>query len=133
MIWSKSLDTKWYDTAFWAVEVSKVPTMTDVRSVALNAKVDNVLAGKVYEFLPYDAEVRIAVVASAVGMRATVISGADVLLDDQEVSAANRFPVDPDDYTLTDVAGAGERLVVALRNTTGAAITVNTAVKIEAA
>ncbi len=109
-----------------------MPTMTDVRSVALNAKVDNVLAGKVYEFLPYDAEVRVAVVASAVGMRATVISGADILLDDQEVSAANRYPVDPDDYTLTDIAAVGERLVVSLRNTTGAAITVNTAVKIEA-
>ncbi len=110
-----------------------MPTLTDVRSVAANAKVDNVLSGKVYEFMPFDGEVRFGIVASAVGMRATVISGSDVLQDDQEVSAANRFPLDPDDFALTDVAGAGERLVVGLRNTTGAAITVNSVVKIEAA
>lgn len=108
-----------------------MPTMTDVRSVGANAKVDNVLSGKVYEFMPYDGEVRFGIVASAVGMRATVISGSDVLYDDQELSAANRFPVDPDDFSLTDIAAATERLVVALRNTTAGAITVNTVVKIE--
>lgn len=110
-----------------------MPTLTDVRSVGANAKVDNVLSGKVYEFMPYDGEVRFGIVAAAAGMRATVISGADVLQDDQECSPANRFPVDPDDFQLSDVAGAGERLVVALRNTTGAPIIVNTVVKIEAA
>lgn len=108
-----------------------MPTMTDVRSVAANAKVDNVLSGKVYEFMPFDGEVRFGLVASAVGMRATVISGSDVLQDDQEISGANRFPTDPDDFALTDIAAGGERLVVALRNTTAGAITVNTVVKIE--
>jgi hypothetical protein len=109
-----------------------MPTLTDVRTVALNAKVDNVLAGKVYEFMPFDGEVRFGLVAAAAGLRATVISGSDVLQDDQEVSDANRTPIDPDDFALTDVAGAGERLVVALRNTTGAGILVRTVVKIEA-
>lgn len=108
-----------------------MPTMTDVRSVGANAKVDNVLAGKVYEFMPWDGEARFGIVAAAVGMRATVTSGSDVLLDDQEVSAANRYPLDPDDFFLSDIAAASERLVVALRNTTAAAIIVNTVVKLE--
>ncbi len=107
-----------------------MPTMTDRRTVALNATVANVLAGLIYEFLPFDAVVEFGIVAAAVGLNASVKSGTDVLQDDQEVSAINRFPVYPDDFVLTDVAAAGERLVVGLRNTTGAGIQVITVVKL---
>jgi len=46
------------------------------------------------------------------------------------ISILNRFPVFPEDYSLSDVAAAGERLKVRLRNTTGAPIIVNTAVRV---
>lgn len=104
--------------------------VTDRRSVAANAKVDNVLSGSIYEFLGADSLVEFGLVASVVGLNATVVSGTDVLMDDQEVSAANRLGIYPDDFTLNDIAGEGERLKVGYRNTTGAAITAFTSVKI---
>ncbi len=107
-----------------------MPVITDRRSIALNATVANVLAGSQYEFLPFDALIEFGLVASAVGLNATVTSGTDILQQDQEVSAANRLPIYPDDFVLTDVVAAGERLVVGYRNTTGAAITAFTVVKI---
>lgn len=107
-----------------------MPVITDRRSVAANATVANVLSGSQYEFLPFDAVVEFGLVASAVGMNATVTSGTDILQQDQEISAANRLPIYPDDFVLTDVAAAGERLVVGLRNTTGAAITTFVVAKI---
>lgn len=107
-----------------------MPIITDRRSVGANATVDNVLTGKEYEFLPFDAAVEIGVVAAATGMQMTVVSGTDVLTRNAPISEANRFPVYPDDFTLSDVAGRSERIIVSLLNTTGAAIIVFTAVKI---
>lgn len=107
-----------------------MPTITDRRSVAANAAVQNVLAGSQFEFVPWNATVEFGLVASAVGLNASVSSGQDILQQDQEVSAANRLPIYPDDFILTDVVAAGERLVVGYRNTTGAAINAFTVVKI---
>lgn len=104
--------------------------VTDRRVVAANAKVDNVLSGSIYEFLGEDSLVEFGMQASAVGLNAAVVSGTDVLMDDQEIGAQNRFPIYPDDFTLNDIAGEGERLKVGYRNTTGVAITAFTAVKI---
>jgi len=107
-----------------------MPTMTARVSVPAAGKIDNVLAGKTYEFLPFDAVAEFGLVASAPGLMATVISGSDVLQDDQEISSANRMPIYPDDFILNDVVAEGERLVVSLRNTTAAAITAYVVVKI---
>ncbi len=107
-----------------------MPQITDRRSIAANTSVQNVLTGSQFEFLPFDAVVEFGMVASAVGLNASVTSGTDILQQDQEVSSANRFPVYPDDFTLNDVAAAGERLVVGYRNTTAGAITIITAVKV---
>ena len=47
----------------------------------------------------------------------TILSGSDTILEESPVSRAARFPVYPDDYGLNDMAAAGERLVVRVRNT----------------
>jgi len=109
-----------------------MPLISDTQSVGANATVDNVLAGSQFEFLPFDAMLEFGIVgAGALGaVLVDVYSGQDVLMEAGAISIANRLPVFPDDYTLTDVAAAGERLKVRLRNTTGAAIIVNTAVRI---
>jgi len=104
--------------------------MTDRRSVAANASVANVLSGNQYEYLLRAAKVEFAITASAVGMNATVSTGQTVLQNDQEVSSQNRFGIYPDDFTLTDVVGPGERIVVGLRNTTGGAITAFVTVRV---
>jgi len=98
-------------------------TMTDVRSTAANTQNDNVIAGKVHEFVTRPSVLRVSGAASAVGMRMTVLAGGRSLCQDQEVSAANRFPILPDDLVTEGGAAPGDRIVVSTRNTTVGAIT----------
>lgn len=81
------------------------------------------LADDQFEYLPYNALVEFAMLTDAVGVLATVFSGQDLLMDEGPVplgSAINVYPKYPDDYHLTDVAAAGERLKIRLRDTSGA-------------
>jgi hypothetical protein len=98
--------------------------MTDRQSVPANSATVNVLAGKLYEFAPEDGMLELGICASAVGLRCTLIVGGEVIIDDQEVSSASRFPLKPDDTLASVAVLAGERIVLTYRNTTGAAITV---------
>ena len=106
-------------------------SMTDVRSVAANSVVDNVLAGKIYEFAPNNSIATLLATASAVGLRISFIIGNEVQLDDQEISAANRFPLTPDDVLTRGGALKGDRIVLRLRNTTVGAITSFTKLDLE--
>lgn len=98
-----------------------MPTIQNRYSVP-NGVVDNVLAGSQYEFLPYDAQLEFGIVGdiNAADLRVDVYSGQDVLMENAEPSAQNRIPVFPDDYGLTDVAAAGERIKIRVRNTNAA-------------
>lgn len=106
--------------------------MTDVRSVAANSVVDNVLAGKIFEFAANNSIASLFATASAAGLRTSFTIGNEVQVDDQEISAANRFPVTPDDFVARGGALKSDRLVLRLRNTTGAAITAFTRLEVEA-
>lgn len=106
-----------------------MPTMTDVRSVAANTTIANVLQGKTNEFLPANSLVRVGVNASAVGLFSSVLIQEKVILEDQEVSSQNRIPIDPDDIILEEIGLAGDRIIVKVRNSTGVAITAQTLVK----
>ncbi len=107
-----------------------MPTIKVNNSVPANGTLDNVLAGNQYEFLPYTARLDFGVVAAAIGVVMDVYSGSDTLIEAGSVSSANRSPVFPDDFDLSDVAMGGERIKVRLRNTTAGAIIVNTTVRI---
>lgn len=109
-----------------------MPTISSTDSVAANATIDNVLAGSQFEFLPFDSALQFGIVgAGALGaILVDVYSGQDVLQESAPISILNRYPVFPEDFSLDDVAAAGERIKVRLRNTTGAAIIVNTVVKV---
>jgi hypothetical protein len=107
-----------------------MPLMQFTGSVAANSTNDNVLTGSQFEYLPYNAALEFGIVGSAVGLLADAYSGSDLLCEGMAISTANRFPVFPDDYVLTDVAAGGERLKVRLRNTTGGALTFFVAVRI---
>jgi hypothetical protein len=95
-----------------------MPAIQNRVSVAGAQVNDNLLSGSQFEFLPYDAELEFAVVgdANAADLRVDVYSGQDVLLENAEPSALNRIPLYPDDFTLTDVAAAGERIKIRVRN-----------------
>lgn len=97
--------------------------MQDRVSVAANATSANVCAGKMAEFVHEPSVVRLYACASAIGLNCTMIVGEEIVLDDQEVGAANRMPLVPDDLITEAGAFPGDRIVVRFRNTTGAAIT----------
>lgn len=100
-----------------------MPMIQVTGSVAANSVNDNVITGSQFEYVPFHAAVEFGLVGSATGLLVDAYSGSDMLCEGMAISTANRFPVFPDDYTLTDVAAAGERLKVRVRNTTGGALT----------
>lgn len=101
-------------------------------SIAANATEDNVLTGSQWEFIQFPAaSVQFGIVASATGLKVDVYSGADALAEDIEPSLQNRFPVFPDDYTLSDIAVQGDRLKVRARNTTGGALTIFVGLRVD--
>lgn len=103
-----------------------MPIITGVGlSVAANAVSGNVLAGELFEFPPQPSAIAVAAVGAAAGLRATFTMGGTVIMNDQPISGANRFPIQPDDVIVEEGAIAGERLFLEFRNTTGAAITVD--------
>jgi len=108
-----------------------MPFMSDRQVVAANSVVQNALSGKSQEFCRVPSRIRFGLTASAVGLFATIIVGNEVVAEDQEVSAQNRLPIDPDDYNYEAGGLRGDRIVVKLRNSTGAGITAFTGVKVE--
>lgn len=105
-------------------------TMSDVQSVAANTRTGNILAGKNFEFVSAPSILNFYIVGSAVGLRADVLVGGESIVSDEEVSGANRFPQTNSDLFARIGGMPGERIFVALRNTTGAAITANTLVEV---
>lgn len=102
-----------------------MPTIQGQTSIGPGVSVANVLAGSVYEYLQRNAIVEFGLVDDANGdCRVTIQSGADVLLEESPVSIAARFPIFPDDFVVEDVAAAGERLVIRVRNTDAATTSV---------
>jgi len=100
-----------------------MPVIQGSISIAANTVNDNVLAGSQFEYLPYNARVNFGMTGSAIGLLADVYSGQDIVAESFAVPGVNRFPVVPDDFVLADVAAAGDRLKMRLRNTTGGALT----------
>jgi len=89
--------------------------------------------GNQYEFLPFDAQIEIALLAdSGDTWLASVFSGSDVLMQSSEIDElAFTTPVTfPDDYSLSDVAAGGERLGCSLTNNSVGVADVRTAVRI---
>jgi hypothetical protein len=82
--------------------------------------------GQQFEFIPEHAEIEISLVAAATGVLSTIFIHNELVQQEGQVSikAANVAPVYPDDYHLKFDAAARDRLLVSLRNTTGAAIDV---------
>lgn len=100
-----------------------MPMIRKTASVAANATVDNIISGSIYEFMPWNAILNIGTQGSATGLVVTINSGSDTILEESPVPTQNRFPIIPDDMDVQDVAAAGERLVIKIRNTTGGALT----------
>jgi len=99
-------------------------------SVAANAVNDNVITGSQWEFLPFNAHLLFGLVQSATGLVLDVFTGQDALVEAMIPVIKATAPIFPDDFTLEDVAGAGERIKIRVRNITGGALTLFFTVRI---
>ena len=107
-----------------------MPVIQKEVSVAANTAIENLLSGSAFEFLRGNAIVSIGVTGDDNGMVCNIQSGADIVLEESEIQVKNSFPVIPDEMYYNDVGVVGDRLVVRVRNTTGAPITVRCIVQI---
>jgi len=107
--------------------------MTDVaRSVAANASTDNILDGKSEVYLSRNSGLSFYITTVTPGMFATILVGDSVVIDDQQVSNANRFPIRPDDLLGRSGGAQGDLVFIRLRNSTGTAIVATTVVDVQA-
>jgi hypothetical protein len=93
-------------------------------SVAAGDVNENILSGSAFEFARQNSLVSIGIAQSATGGFATINAGADVIAEEFAPPIATVYPIIPDDMYFSDVAAAGDRLVVRYRNPTGGALTV---------
>lgn len=101
-----------------------MPNIQKLVSVPANDSVENALAGSAFEFLRRNSIVSLGVTAAAAGTFVTVQSGADVILEESPPMQQTTFPRIPDEMAYNFAGIQGDRLVVRLRNSTGAAIDV---------
>jgi hypothetical protein len=92
-------------------------------AVAANSTSANIMAGSLYEVLARPSIVEFGMVGSAAGLLATILLGGETLMQDQEISGANRYPVVPDDWILKAAGRAGAKIYVTMRNRTAGALT----------
>lgn len=105
--------------------------MTDIRVLAANEFVANILTGKTFDQIRDSvSRVTVGIIASAAGVLGNIIVGDTTALDQQEVSAANRFPEEDKDMNYKALGTFGDKVVISLRAPAGGA-TVRTLVKVD--
>jgi len=109
-----------------------VPVIMRETVVAAGAVNENLLAGSAFEFARQNSLVSIGIAQSATGGFATINSGADVVAEEFSPPIATVYPVIPDDMYFSDVAAAGDRLVIRYRNPTGGNLTVRVVCQVTA-
>lgn len=106
-----------------------MPVIMREVTVPLNGTVDNALAGSAFEFARTNQLVSVGVAQAATGCFVTFNSGADVVAEEFPPPILTRYPIIPDEMYFSDVAAAGDRLVIRIRNSTGANIIVRVVVQ----
>ena len=107
-----------------------MPIIQKTQNVLASATIANVLSGEFFEFLPYNSLVEVGMNQSAIGLVIDFISGKDVVAKDYVPLNKATHPVYPDEFVLQDIAGAGERLTMSIRNTTAGALDLRYCVRI---
>jgi hypothetical protein len=99
-----------------------VPAIQVEVSVAANSANSNLFSGSAFEYSRGRNLLSLGVTAAATGTFITINSGADVILEESPPFVATRFPVVPDEMFYNDIMESMDRLRVAVRNPTGAAV-----------
>lgn len=108
-----------------------MPVITNTTLVLADTTSANLLTGDINEFLGRAAVVSLFCTGSAVGLRAQLLIGKDVTIDDQPISDANRFPITPDDFLSRGGGFPGDRLTLRFHNTTAGNLTAEWRLAIE--
>jgi hypothetical protein len=108
-----------------------MPTVSKLTLVGAGLTV-NPFQGDQFEMPGFSAMVEFACIGEATGLIATIYSGSDLLQQAAPVNqrAAGVPPVYPDDYQITDVIAATERIQVSVSNPTAGGINVRTVAKL---
>lgn len=95
-----------------------MPVYQGQQALAAATTVDNLMTGSQYLYMPWPGLVRFGLVgdANAANYTIDIYTGADVIAESMEPSAANHMPIDPDDFSLDDVVGQGELIKIRIRN-----------------
>jgi len=109
-----------------------MPLISGRQDILTLVTVDNLLTGSQFEFLPYDSFLEFGLTSEGIvgDYTVDVYSGQDVLLESGEVSILDRIPIYPDDFSLNDVAAAGERIKIRVRNNSAGTLNFFFALKI---
>lgn len=107
-----------------------MPVIQREVSLAAGATNSNVLSGSAFEFARQNSLVSAGITASATGTFVTFNSGADVVAEEFPPAVKTTYPIIPDEMYYSDVAAAGDRLVISVRNPTAGAITIRVVVQV---
>jgi hypothetical protein len=108
-----------------------MPVITGTTIVLADTTSVNLLAGDINEFLGRPSVISLFTTGSAVGLRAQLLVGKDVVIDDQAISDANRFPITPDDFLSRGGGFQGDRLTLRFHNVTAGDLTAEWRLSIE--
>lgn len=104
-----------------------MPLMNVRQSIGASASVENLFTGSAFEYLPHPAGVELGLVQLSGNFGdivADISSGSDILAENMPLTVRSTGVNVADDLYLEDIAAAGDRLKVRVRNTTAGAIVV---------
>ena len=101
-----------------------MPVMQKIVSVPANASINNVWADELHRFIPPGSMVRIALKASAVGVKAYVLQQRPIVQAQDIPFDATSQNIRMSDDVLTTFQSEGGEIFTELRNTTVGAISV---------
>lgn len=109
-----------------------MPLFRNRTTLAIGGSVENIMAGSQFEIMPATARIwhlSFGIISNVDSVFADLLTGTDVLMENGEISDANRWPIE-EDFDLFDIVRASERIKIRLRNDNAAAATILTVVKI---
>ena len=109
-----------------------MPVIVSSQSIAAGGSNNNLFSGSAFEFARTPQLVSIGVTASATGSFVRIQNGADIIAEEFGPYVSASPPIIPDQMYFSDYSAVGDRLVVAARNPTAGAITINAIAQISA-
>ena len=107
-----------------------MPVIFASSSVGAGLSNNNLFAGSAFEFARTPQLVSVGVTVSATGGFARIQNGSDIIAEEFSPFILATPPVIPDHMYFSDYSAVGDRLIVAFRNPTGGALTINAVAQI---